>query len=63
MVCLVVVLTWGCGSTGALGHADTADALRPTLVKDLEGTECIKIAAGQAHMLAATARELYAWGW
>ena len=57
------VWTWGSGSYGALGHNDVSDRLVPTRVSDLKGIEVQKLAAGDAHMFACTAREIYAWGW
>lgn len=57
------VWTWGSGSYGALGHNDVSDRLQPTRVSDLKGIEVQKLAAGDAHMFACTAREIYAWGW
>lgn len=57
------VYTFGAGLHGVLGHNDTHDRDRPTLVKDLAGTDIGKIAAGDCHMFACTARECYAWGW
>jgi len=57
------VYTWGCGDSGVLGQNDTSDRFKPTLIKDLQGMDIVKIAAGGSHMFACTSRESYAWGW
>lgn len=55
------VLTWGFGASGALGHGNRENQLKPKLVVGLD-TPVTAIACGSYHTLAATSDVLYGWG-
>ncbi|KAK1941512.1 PH [Phytophthora citrophthora] len=55
------VLTWGFGASGALGHGNRENQLKPKLVVGLN-TPVTAIACGSYHTLAATSDVLYGWG-
>jgi alpha-tubulin suppressor-like RCC1 family protein len=46
------LFTWGSGEKGRLGHEDSSDRLKPTLVKGLHGHKIMKVAMGALHTLA-----------
>ncbi|OQR98416.1 regulator of chromosome condensation (RCC1)-like protein [Achlya hypogyna] len=64
-----VVLTWGYGKSGALGHGSRDfprrdDLARPTVVKALEKTHVFHIACGDMHTaVVSSAGELLTAGW
>ncbi|KAL3670432.1 hypothetical protein V7S43_004751 [Phytophthora oleae] len=55
------ILTWGFGASGALGHGDRENRLKPKLVDGI-WTPVTAIACGSYHTLAATSDVLYGWG-
>ncbi|XP_023411971.1 serine/threonine-protein kinase Nek8 isoform X9 [Loxodonta africana] len=64
-----IIMTFGSGSSGCLGHGSLTDmsqpplALQPTIVEALLGYEMVQVACGASHVLAlSTERELFAWG-
>jgi Regulator of chromosome condensation (RCC1) repeat len=57
------VWTWGRGKYGALGHGDTDNCSKPTLVASLHTTPVVGVAAGAAHTVALSRRRrVYSWG-
>lgn len=59
-----VLLTWGRGTLGVLGHGDEDDSLAPRAVEALKGCEVRQASCG-AYQTAAVTRsgELFCWGW
>jgi len=58
-----ILLTWGSGEHGCLGHGSTNEVFRATVVEDLVGSTVIKISCGAAHVMALTNDNLvYVWG-
>ncbi|XP_032129302.1 serine/threonine-protein kinase Nek8-like isoform X2 [Sapajus apella] len=58
-----IIMTFGSGSNGCLGHGSLTDISQPTIVEDLLGYEMVQVACGASHVLAlSTERELFAWG-
>lgn len=55
--------TWGSGEHGQLGHNDLKNRNIPTVVQDLQGTRIVRLAIGEAHMLATSDDEFFVWGW
>ncbi len=57
------MLAWGANERGQLGLGDTLDRHTPALVEGLWSLPVTRLAAGDAHSLALTARgQLFAWG-
>lgn len=46
------LFTWGVGEDYKLGHGDTTDRFRPTLVKALKGEKITAVSVGAKHMMA-----------
>ncbi|XP_015994544.2 serine/threonine-protein kinase Nek8 isoform X4 [Rousettus aegyptiacus] len=58
-----IIMTFGSGSNGCLGHGSFNDISQPTIVEALLGYEMVQVACGASHVLAlSTERELFAWG-
>uniref|UniRef100_A0A671EY14 Serine/threonine-protein kinase Nek8 n=1 Tax=Rhinolophus ferrumequinum TaxID=59479 RepID=A0A671EY14_RHIFE len=58
-----IIMTFGSGSNGCLGHGSLNDISQPTIVEALLGYEMLQVACGASHVLAlSTERELFAWG-
>ncbi|XP_053426385.1 serine/threonine-protein kinase Nek8 isoform X3 [Nycticebus coucang] len=58
-----IIMTFGSGSNGCLGHGSFTDISQPTIVEALLGYEMVQVACGASHVLAlSTERELFAWG-
>uniref|UniRef100_A0A452U5H4 Serine/threonine-protein kinase Nek8 n=1 Tax=Ursus maritimus TaxID=29073 RepID=A0A452U5H4_URSMA len=58
-----IIMTFGSGSNGCLGHGGLNDLSQPTIVEALLGYEMVQVACGASHVLAlSTERELFAWG-
>ncbi|XP_072495885.1 serine/threonine-protein kinase Nek8 isoform X2 [Notamacropus eugenii] len=58
-----IIMTFGSGSNGCLGHGSFTDLSQPTIVEALLGYEMMQVACGASHVLAlSTERELFAWG-
>ncbi|KAM9749146.1 serine/threonine-protein kinase Nek8 isoform 4-T6 [Dama dama] len=58
-----IIMTFGSGSNGCLGHGGLNDISQPTIVEALLGYEMVQVACGASHVLAlSTERELFAWG-
>ncbi|XP_004706975.1 serine/threonine-protein kinase Nek8 [Echinops telfairi] len=58
-----IIMTFGSGSNGCLGHGCLTDISQPTIVEALLGYEMVQVACGASHVLAlSTERELFAWG-
>ncbi|PAA51727.1 hypothetical protein BOX15_Mlig023701g4, partial [Macrostomum lignano] len=58
-----VVLTFGCGRDGALGHGDVADLERPRVVGSLAQVSVTSVACGRRFAACvASSGEVFAWG-
>ncbi|XP_063002477.1 serine/threonine-protein kinase Nek8 [Elgaria multicarinata webbii] len=58
-----IVLTFGSGSSGCLGHEAFADVSQPKIVEALLGYEITQVACGASHVLAVSNEgEVFAWG-
>lgn len=65
-VCLTdrgIIMSFGNGSNGCLGHGTFNDVTQPKIVEALLGFEIAQVSCGASHVLAATNdREVFAWG-
>jgi len=58
-----ILMTFGSGSNGCLGHGSFQDVDKPMIVEKLLGYELSHISSGSYHMLAvSTDGEVFAWG-
>ncbi|KAG8122483.1 hypothetical protein E2320_017982, partial [Naja naja] len=58
-----IVLTFGSGSSGCLGHGAFVDVSQPKIVEALLGYEITQAACGASHALALSSEgEVFAWG-
>eukprot|EP00051_Salpingoeca_urceolata_P019713 m.290903 g.290903 ORF g.290903 m.290903 type:complete len:794 (+) comp19472_c0_seq11:35-2416(+) len=58
-----ILMTFGNGSQGCLGHGDFDDVEQPRIVEALLGFEVRQISSGSAHIAAVTSEnELFVWG-
>uniref|UniRef100_H2ZRB2 non-specific serine/threonine protein kinase n=1 Tax=Ciona savignyi TaxID=51511 RepID=H2ZRB2_CIOSA len=58
-----ILMTFGSGSNGCLGHDNFHDVQKATIVEKLLGSELIEISSGSYHMLAVTSDgDVFAWG-
>ncbi|KAM9852997.1 serine/threonine-protein kinase Nek8 [Aulostomus maculatus] len=58
-----IIMTFGSGSNGCLGHGNYNDVTQPKIVEALLGYELIQVSCGASHVLAVTnEREVFAWG-
>ncbi|XP_069767306.1 serine/threonine-protein kinase Nek8 isoform X3 [Narcine bancroftii] len=65
-VCLTdrgIIMSFGNGSNGCLGHGTFNDVTQPKIVEALLGFEIAQVSCGASHVLAATNdREVFSWG-
>ncbi|XP_037533789.1 serine/threonine-protein kinase Nek8 [Nematolebias whitei] len=58
-----IVMTFGSGSNGCLGHGNFNDVTQPKIVEALLGYELVQVSCGASHVLAVTnEKEIFAWG-
>ncbi|XP_037835167.1 serine/threonine-protein kinase Nek8 isoform X2 [Kryptolebias marmoratus] len=58
-----IVMTFGSGSNGCLGHGNFNDVTQPKIVEALLGYELVQVSCGASHVLAVTnEREVFTWG-
>uniref|UniRef100_A0A672H2K2 non-specific serine/threonine protein kinase n=1 Tax=Salarias fasciatus TaxID=181472 RepID=A0A672H2K2_SALFA len=58
-----IIMTFGSGSNGCLGHGNFNDVTQPKIVEALLGYELVQVSCGASHVLAITnEREVFAWG-
>ncbi|XP_018603734.1 serine/threonine-protein kinase Nek8 isoform X1 [Scleropages formosus] len=58
-----IIMTFGSGSNGCLGHGNFNDVTQPKIVEALLGYELVRVSCGASHVLAVTnEREVFAWG-
>uniref|UniRef100_A0A669P9J5 Serine/threonine-protein kinase Nek8 n=1 Tax=Phasianus colchicus TaxID=9054 RepID=A0A669P9J5_PHACC len=58
-----IIMTFGSGSNGCLGHGNFTDISQPKIVEALLGYEMVQVACGASHVLAVSnEREVFAWG-
>uniref|UniRef100_A0AAY4B4I7 non-specific serine/threonine protein kinase n=1 Tax=Denticeps clupeoides TaxID=299321 RepID=A0AAY4B4I7_9TELE len=58
-----IIMTFGSGSNGCLGHGNFNDVMQPKIVEALLGYELVQISCGASHVLAVTnEREVFSWG-
>ncbi|TRZ00959.1 hypothetical protein DNTS_029976 [Danionella cerebrum] len=58
-----IIMTFGSGSNGCLGHGNFNDVTQPKIVEALLGYELVQVACGASHVLAVTnEREIFSWG-
>lgn len=58
-----ILMTFGSGTHGSLGHGNYNDVLQAKIVEALIGFEVEQVSCGSAHVMVVTAdRELFAWG-
>ncbi|KAK5577858.1 hypothetical protein RB653_002806 [Dictyostelium firmibasis] len=56
--------TFGCGTTGRLGHGDEQPKFKPTPVSSLLGKSIVSVAAGVMHTACVDSNgKIYSWGW
>jgi alpha-tubulin suppressor-like RCC1 family protein len=60
-----LVLTWGCGDDGQLGHGDAQTRVVPFVVSDLIGKKIADVVCGAEYTVAISKEEdvVYSWGW
>ncbi|XP_064425064.1 serine/threonine-protein kinase Nek8 [Latimeria chalumnae] len=58
-----IIMTFGSGSNGCLGHSNFNDVTQPKIVEALLGYEILQVSCGASHILVVTNdREVFAWG-
>uniref|UniRef100_UPI00398F6BD1 serine/threonine-protein kinase Nek8 isoform X1 n=1 Tax=Pristiophorus japonicus TaxID=55135 RepID=UPI00398F6BD1 len=58
-----IIMSFGNGSNGCLGHGTFNDVTQPKIVEALLGYEIAQVSCGASHVLAATNdREVFSWG-
>ncbi|XP_028320284.1 serine/threonine-protein kinase Nek8 isoform X1 [Gouania willdenowi] len=58
-----IIMTFGSGSNGCLGHGNFNDVTQPKIVEALLGYELVQVSCGASHVLVVTnEREVFAWG-
>lgn len=58
-----IIMTFGSGSNGCLGHGNFTDVTQPKIVEALLGYEIVQVACGASHVLAISNEgEVFAWG-
>ncbi|XP_043910354.1 serine/threonine-protein kinase Nek8 [Protopterus annectens] len=58
-----LIMTFGSGSNGCLGHGNFNDVTQPKIVEALLGYEILQVSCGASHVLAVTnEHEVFAWG-
>ena len=49
-----MLMTWGSGAHGCLGHGTTNDTAKATVVEDLVGYTVVQVSCGAAHVMTLT---------
>ncbi|KTF86919.1 hypothetical protein cypCar_00029618, partial [Cyprinus carpio] len=58
-----IIMTFGSGSNGCLGHGNFNDVTQPKIVEALLGYELVQVSCGASHVLAVTSeRKVFSWG-
>ncbi|XP_059151574.1 serine/threonine-protein kinase Nek8-like isoform X2 [Physella acuta] len=58
-----ILMTFGSGANGCLGHGNCNDVTQAKIVESLLGYEVIQVSCGASHVLAVTnEHEVFAWG-
>ncbi|XP_075928890.1 serine/threonine-protein kinase Nek8-like [Petromyzon marinus] len=58
-----ILMTYGSGSSGCLGHGSYSDVAQPKIVEALLGYEITQMSCGMSHVLAVSnEQEVFAWG-
>ncbi|MBN3292159.1 NEK8 kinase, partial [Polypterus senegalus] len=58
-----IVMTFGSGSNGCLGHGNFNDVTQPKIVEALLGYEIVQISCGASHVVAVSnEHEVFTWG-
>lgn len=58
-----ILMTFGSGANGCLGHGNHIDVTQAKIVESLLGYEVIQVSCGTSHVLAVTNdHEIFAWG-
>ncbi|XP_069801643.1 serine/threonine-protein kinase Nek8 isoform X1 [Dendropsophus ebraccatus] len=58
-----IIMTFGSGSNGCLGHANFNDVTQPKIVEALLGYEIVHVSCGASHVLAVSnEKEVFSWG-
>ncbi|KAM5181160.1 serine/threonine-protein kinase Nek8 [Mantella aurantiaca] len=58
-----IIMTFGSGSNGCLGHANFNDVTQPKIVEALLGYEIVHVSCGASHALAVSnEKEVFSWG-
>ena len=60
-----IVLSWGRGEDGQLGHGDAEERARPQAIYHLRSSDCTSVYSGAEYSVALSTvkNELYSWGW
>ncbi|CAH2220024.1 serine threonine- kinase Nek8 [Pelobates cultripes] len=58
-----IIMTFGSGSNGCLGHGNFNDVTQPKIVEALLGYEIVHVSCGASHILAVSnEKEVFSWG-
>ncbi|KAG8450816.1 hypothetical protein GDO86_003183 [Hymenochirus boettgeri] len=58
-----IIMTFGSGSNGCLGHGNFNDATQPKIVEALLGYEIAHVSCGASHVIAVSnEKEVFSWG-
>ncbi|KAL3868352.1 hypothetical protein ACJMK2_041166 [Sinanodonta woodiana] len=58
-----ILMTFGSGASGCLGHGNFNDVIQAKIVEALLGYEVVQVSCGASHVLAVTnENEVFAWG-
>ncbi|XP_071994372.1 serine/threonine-protein kinase Nek8 isoform X1 [Engystomops pustulosus] len=58
-----IIMTFGSGSNGCLGHGNFNDVTQPKIVEALLGYEIVHVSCGASHVLAVSnEKEVFSWG-
>jgi alpha-tubulin suppressor-like RCC1 family protein len=60
-----MVLSWGRGEDGQLGHGDAEERRRPSAVFALKKAKCSAVYSGAEYSVALSTadNQVYSWGW
>ena len=60
-----IVLSWGRGEDGQLGHGDAEERARPQAITHLMGAQCSAVYSGAEYSVAVSSAndQVYSWGW
>ncbi|CAM8947795.1 unnamed protein product [Rhodiola kirilowii] len=60
-----IIVSWGKGEDGQLGHGDAEDRYYPTQISALDGLDVLSVNCGADHTTAYSNKQLqvYSWGW